>query len=269
MKPPFDEPLEERDETELVAHLYGDADDPEAVETALARSPELRSRYDELRRTLELMDEPAIPDCRDDYGAEVWRRIERRLERETGQLLAFPPALAGRRMPVWIGLAAAAVLLLVAGFLLGRLGAPTPDAELARAEESTPALSSKARQRLLQAALAEHLGHSERLLTEVANASTPRFDLSGAEMERLWAAELLASNRLYRRAAEQAGQKRIARLLVELEPVLLELSHAAASDDDERGQLRRRVDEQGLLFKVRVTERRLEPAHPVTTLDSL
>ena len=122
-------------------------------------------------------------------------------------------------------------------------------------------------------ALTEHFGRSERLLTELVNAS----DRNGeTALEQVWAAELLISNRLYRRAAEAAGQKRIAGLLAELEPVLLELAHAGSGppndeSSDERNQLRRRVDEQGLLFKVRVTERRLDspPSPPSPILDSL
>ncbi|MEM8993439.1 MAG: hypothetical protein AAGF23_01480, partial [Acidobacteriota bacterium] len=65
---------------ELVAHLFGDADDPAAVEAALAGSAELRRTYDGLRRTLDLVDAEPVPRRADDYGAQVFRRIEGRLD---------------------------------------------------------------------------------------------------------------------------------------------------------------------------------------------
>lgn len=265
---------------ELVAHLFGDADDPEAVDAALAESAELRRTFDELRQTLELVDEEPIPRRPDDYGAQVWARIEGRLG-ESSPGVSPIVSLAGARrrresrlrvtkMPPWLGLAAAAVVLLGAGFLLGRLGrsSPTiPDLPTIKAENALPPLSDDARGRLLAAALTDHLGRSERLLTEVVNASD--VGLSQAELEQAWATELLVSNRVYRRAAERAGQKRIAALLAELEPVLLQLAHAGSGEDAEHEQLRRRVDERGLLFKVRVTEQRLGGPAPQPSTGSI
>ena len=274
-------------EEELVAHLFDDADDPHAVEAALAASADLRRTYEELRLILELVDEDPIPHRADEFGARVWERIEGRLEDETesepAQVVEFSqPRQASRPtprgLPIWLGLAAAAVVLLGAGFLLGRLGATVGEPSTAATSGTTstsdlPALTPQARQRILAVALTEHFGRSERLLAELVNES----DRNGeTALEQVWAAELLTSNRLYRRAAEAAGQKRIAGLLAELEPVLLELAHAGSGppndeSSDERNQLRRRVDEQGLLFKVRVTERRLDspPSPPSPILDSL
>ncbi|MEO1366385.1 MAG: hypothetical protein AAFX50_04350 [Acidobacteriota bacterium] len=240
---------------ELVAHLFGDADDPAAVEAALAESAELRRTFEELRRTLDLVDAEPVPPRSAEYGAEVFRQIEGRLDGETSRVLPFRRRAQRVRQ---LGLAAAAVLLLGVGFFLGRLGGPAvtpPPAQVADAS----GLSEEARNRLLTVALTRHLGQSERLLTDFVNASEA--PMTDAELERVWAAELLASNRLYRRAAEEAGQRRIAGLLAELEPVLLELAHAedaVESGVGERTELRRRVDDRGLLFKVRVTERRLE-----------
>jgi hypothetical protein len=74
------------------------------------------------------------------------------------------------------------------------------------------------------------------------------------EIEQQWAATLLASNRLYRRAAERSGQRRIAALLADLEPLFLELTHAG--DPGVAGSVdtaRERLESRDLLFKVRVT----------------
>jgi hypothetical protein len=118
------------------------------------------------------------------------------------------------------------------------------------------ALSAAARQRILERSVAAHLADSERLLVELANASAEGpVDL---EAERRWAEALLAGNRLYRRAAEQAGQRRIAALLGELEPLLLDLAHTPPEGTaEDLALLQRRLAERGTLFKMRVVEGRL------------
>jgi hypothetical protein len=58
---------------------------------------------------------------------------------------------------------------------------------------------------------------------------------------------------LYRQAALTRGDERIAAVLSELEPVLIELSHAGATiEKDKLASLQRRIESRGLLFKVRV-----------------
>jgi hypothetical protein len=74
--------------------------------------------------------------------------------------------------------------------------------------------------------------------------------------ERAWAEALLSSNRLYRRAAERAGQRRVAALLLELEPVLTELANAPSSLDGSGP--REQIRERDLLFKVRITRNNLK-----------
>ena len=67
--------------------------------------------------------------------------------------------------------------------------------------ENLKALPPAARDRVLQAALADHLDSSQRLLLEVANGAT------SLDEGRAGAETLLSANRLYRRAAEHAGQR--------------------------------------------------------------
>jgi hypothetical protein len=112
------------------------------------------------------------------------------------------------------------------------------------------ALPPAARDRVLQAALADHLDSSQRLLLEVANGA-PSLD-----EERVWAETLLSANRLYRRAAERVGQRRIAAALAELEPFLAQLADAPVSFDLRRSK--ERIESGDLLFKVRITRNNLK-----------
>jgi hypothetical protein len=137
-------------------------------------------------------------------------------------------------------------VLIAVGFGLGRLW-PRPTA-----------LPPQARDRILLATVAAHLDRSERLLAEVAHTpdASDGVDLSA---ERAWARDLLAANRLYRQSTRQAGRPRLAGVLDELEPFLLDLAHAPDElPAAELAALRERIASQALLFKVRVASDHLE-----------
>jgi hypothetical protein len=237
--------MKEIQDDDLILYYYGEAEDPEEIRAHLDGSPELRARYESLRRTLDLAKEALpVPERPETYGAEVWARIEPRLQ---GKVLPFAPR---RSVLAWIA-AAAAVLLLAVGFISGRHW-PSPR------EPQIAALPAEARERILTRTVAVHLESSERLLTELANSGDGAVDLSA---ERRWAQDLLNANRLYRQSARNGGRPRIASLLDELEPLLLEIAHGpsevpAAEIDD----LRARIEDQSILFKMRVASQRLERA---------
>ncbi len=249
------------DET-LLEHLLGDRKlPPEALQ-----DPEVVARLDQLEQVLAMAEQAPVPDRSDDYGARVWERLEPQLNAPS-EPSAETRSASRHQSFRRFGRLAAALLLVLIGFWAGRLQKPAhvsdenTVADAGQAEHPVE-IDDTARERLLLAALGKHLGQSERLLTEVANAdfSSPETSTDGElsverSSEQAWAEELLHTNRLYRRAAQRAGQARIAALLAELEPILLELAHAPA--DDELDDLKRRVDEKSLLFKVRITEGRL------------
>jgi hypothetical protein len=141
----------------------------------------------------------------------------------------------------WAGGLAA---LLLAAFLAGRVTSRAPKGiDLATAP-------GVARERLLVAALGEHLEQSERMLLEINN------QVPGDERQR--AENLLAANRLYRQTATMEGKLALAATLEDLERVLLDVAHSPDRlSPDQLRLLRARVDDDGLLFKVKVLGLRL------------
>ncbi|HKV08474.1 MAG TPA: hypothetical protein VJ725_10065 [Thermoanaerobaculia bacterium] len=232
------------DDDDLVLYFYGEAENPEEIERLLAGSPELAARYETLKRVLAAVDALPVPERPESYGARVWARLRPQLEAPARR--AWWPVRLDLR---WALTGATAVLLLAVGFLAGRLS-------------PRPVMPEEGRERILLAAVADHLDRSERLLMEVKNG-----DASGLEAERAWARDLLAANRLYRQSAGQGRNPRLAALLDELEPFLLELAHAPEGEApaEELDDLRQRIDDRALLFKVRVVSHRLEnPMDPAT-----
>src|SRR5262249_57829685 len=71
--------------------------------------------------------------------------------------------------------------------------------------------------------------------------------------EQRAARHLLAGNRLYRQTAAQVRDVQVADLLDELERLLVDLSHRPSTvSEREFDDIRRRIEAQGILFKVRV-----------------
>lgn len=106
-------------------------------------------------------------------------------------------------------------------------------------------------ERVLLLVLGDHFESSERMLVELANAD-PKSTLD-ITSEQKRSQDLLASNRIYRQTAAQNGDRRVASVLDDLEPILVEIahspSHLSAAELDE---LQKRIEAKGILFKVRV-----------------
>jgi len=231
-------------EQELVLHHYHDDESPAAVAEHLGSCDACRTEYNSIRRVLALVEEMPVPERGENYNEQVWSRLRWKRGSER------------RRRATWqLALAAAAVLAIVffAGALWharsgGQAILPVTPAGQAR----LPVLHEQpARDRVLLVVITDHLDSSERMLTEVANADAKRgIDLSG---EQKRAEELVASNQFYRQAAAHSGDDRLATILSDLEPVLLEIAHSDGKlSPADAAALQRRIDSTGLLFKVRV-----------------
>jgi hypothetical protein len=236
-------------EEQLVAHYYHDGDAVPAEEH-LATCEECRAQLATLRSVLALIDQLPIPEKNAAYGEEVWTRLRWKLGSE-------------RRRSVWAtisAIAAALALAFIGGMLWhartqqlspAAVSAKSTPSHAAAAQTVSNSSSAVSRDRLLLVVVSDHLDSSERMLLELSNADAKHpLDIT-SESRR--AGELVASNRIYRQTAARRGETRIASLLSDLEPVLLELSHAGSTlSPDEITSLQKRIDSKGLLFKVRV-----------------
>ncbi len=235
--------MQHLNEEELVLHRYrDDANDAAAAEQHLNTCGECRARYDTLCRVLALVDDLPVPQRGDEYGTEVWNHLRWRLgHRERARL--------------WQALAAAAMIALVffAGVWWARIKAgKTVASEVAvSGKAQTASQRAAGHDRILLFVVSDHLDSSERMLLELTNADSTRpLDVTS---ERRRAVELVSANRLYRQTARQRGDERIAALLSDLEPVLVELAHAGDRlSAAELTSLQKRIDSKELLFKVRV-----------------
>jgi hypothetical protein len=260
-------------EEELIAYHDGEVLRREAIEKHVGDCPECRAVLERIDAVLAALDSMPVPDPGEDYGQRVWRQIAPRLAEKRARWWDFGVKRQGAAgsaaaagwfdTPRWAALGAVAALVIVA-FVAGRLSTkratPGPD--------STVADAAKVRERVLLMAVGEHLGRSETVLVELANAEPASANQKQVNIssEEHRAENLLEENRLYRQTALEQGDAGLADVLDELERVLLDVAHSP--DKVTPAQLetiRQRIEANGILFKVRVVGERLHQREESTT----
>jgi hypothetical protein len=186
----------------------------------------------------------------------VWARIQPSLDRRSEPWWQPLQALFVPRRLVFAG---GVLVLMVAAFVAGRfvpaLQPAAPDGQAAGAPAANPQLATveqqQVRERILLIAVGDHLERSQVALVElVNNPAGPHVDISD---ERQRARELVSENRLYRQTALTTGEQAVASVLDDLERVLVEIANSPARmSKADFEKMRTRIEQQGIIFKVRV-----------------
>jgi len=241
-------------EEELIAYREGVAEQQAVISRHLAACEECRGELDRIEAVLAALDTLPVPEPGADYGRRVWREIAPRLAERSG-----------RWWHVWMEprrLAAAGVIvtLIVAAFVAGRITRPGKTSDNIANQEQV-------RERVLVVAVGEHLGHSERMLVELSNATPtgPTEKEVNISAEQRRAEDLLQENRLYRQTALQEGDAGLASVLDELERVLLDVAHSPEEVTPAQLEaIQKKIEGRGILFKVRVVNKELQQRQEAT-----
>jgi len=233
-------------EEELIAYRESMSAQPAGVAEHLAECGECRGELQRIEAVLAALDALPIPDPGEDYGRRVWQKIAPRLTEK--------PARWWQAWlePRWL----LAATLIVAAFVAGRLtmiDRHRPPDVIANKEQI--------RERVLVVAVGEHLGRSEMMLVELSNVAPldPAQKQVNIAAEQRRAEDLLEENRLYRQTALQEGDAGLASVLDELERVLLDVAHSPDQvTPAQLEKIRQKIEERGILFKVRVVGRELQ-----------
>ena len=244
-------------EEELIAYHDGEPVTREAIGVHVADCPECRAELERIDAVLGALNSIPVPEPGDDYGQRVWQQISPRLpvkRRGWWRFFLAEPGPVRWFEPRRIAALGAVAALLVAAFLAGRISGPR--------NGPAPVMDAgKVRERVLIMAVGNHLGKSEMMLVELANtepqtAKQKRVDISG---EQRRAEDLLEENRLYRQTALEQGDAALANVLDELERVLLDVTHSPQEVTPvQLESIRKRMEERGILFKVRVVGKELQ-----------
>ena len=241
-------------EEELILYHYAEVGGPPrgSLTGHLAACESCRSRYQRLAAILGAADVVEPPAPGENFEAEVWRRLVPHLETAVPETFwqRFLGGFRASRVLAPAGAVALVAALVVGAFFAGRFWPGRP--RIGR-EVALQPVSAQSRDRILLVAVGDHLERSQMVLMELVNTRPQHSVDISAERDR--AEDLVAANRLYRLTAERAGEAGVANLLDELERTLIEISHSRSKlSSPEFEDLRRRVEAQGIIFKVRVVD---------------
>lgn len=229
---------------QLALHYYSEGGSEAAQH--LERCEECRARYRALQIVLNSVDSAPVPERGPEYGAAVWKKLAPKLPRrpKRQRWLWLTPR-------EWV-LAGVCATLLVGAFLAGRYSRMAPVSPVAGNVNNQPV-----RERVLLVAVGDYLERSQMVLIELANAPGKQpLNIASAQQN---AEDLLEENRLYRQTALSTGDQGMASVLDDLERVLLDVAHSPSTlNQQEIERLQHRLEEQGVLFKIRVLGSRVQ-----------
>ena len=243
-------------DNQIVLLYYREPLEEAGFDGHLAGCEQCLARFERLTRVLRVVAQDDVPEPAGDFETRMATRVlaaakapepkgldPKRLDQR--RVLQFPGRFQRAARILAAGAALAACLLLA--FSVGR--------RIGRVEEKTLS-AEQTQQRVLLTALGEHLGRSRVTLVELNNREVSSKDLKDLQAA---ADNLVAASRLFRAAAERAGEGQIADVMEETERLLVRF--AAASDADAKSELnglRKRVDSRDLLFRLQVMEAQVE-----------
>ena len=235
-------------EEEMVEVYYGEGGAPAVAHLAGCR--ECSTQFAGLKKDLEGAMRTAVPERGAEYGERVWQALRPRLIPYEKKALGWH-RFFGHGWVQWktavVALGCAG--LVAAAFIGGRIWE--------RHEKGTTTAthsSEQAQQRVVLVVLTDHLDRTERLLVSLEHAdSGDRAENAQMQSE---ARELLASNRLYRATASQAGDPALAGALDKLQGVLAEIANDPDLTAADLERVRTEMNTEGILFEIRVLRER-------------
>lgn len=213
----------------------------------LTACPACLQRFRALSRLLHSVSHDDVPEPDSAFETRMTERVLAAVSRGEEARPEHDRALRFPRVTRVLAVGAALAACLILAFSFGR--------QFGRVEEHTLS-AAQTQQRVLLTALGEHLGRSRVALVELKNREVYENDLHDLQAAAL---NLVSASRLFRAAAERAGETQIAGVMEETERVLVRF--AAAHDGDARDALdglRRRVESKDLLFRLQVLEAQVE-----------
>ena len=234
-------------EEQLILHYYGEeGEDPRRWSSTWKSAANAADFYGSLQRVLNVVDSLPVPERGAEYGAQVWKRIERRIpaRRRSAGCPAGRRGAGPRR-------ARRSPALLVAAFLAGRFYPALPVSG-GRSCAASRIADSQAGERVLLVAVGDYLERSQMVLIELANANPKGpLDISSRAGARRRPGHrnppLPADRGAYRRYAHRRRARRTGTRAAG--------NHAraiATSLPQELEKLRQRLEAEGILFKIRV-----------------
>ncbi|HYX82557.1 MAG TPA: zf-HC2 domain-containing protein [Gemmatimonadales bacterium] len=245
------------DTPDIELYFYGelDAADMARVAAHLRGCAECRKRLDDLCAISRALSGPPV----EAPPAGDWSGFMRRLDEACDLKVDVPVTARHGALRAVVAIAAMLALVTVGVMMASRVRRPPPAAG-SRAVSDTrsavppasPAVAKTSTDRGLVEMSEEHLERSKLVVLGLATRDPQRTSAADWQYERELAGSLLSDTRLYRLAAEDRGMKELARVMGDLETVLLQASLSDHADRESLERVQRLITKRDLMMKIQV-----------------
>jgi len=255
----------------LVEALYGELDSKEQdfFEKHLASCPACAAESEAMTETLKIMDERVRPERDQGFWNGYWDRLSRRMKEEEAVVEEKPRSWAkilGRSWslrPRWALQAAAALALIAAGILIGRMifaprqlpveaSRPAVEAPPVQPGEGDPVLRAR-----------NYVDRSKLVLLALVNYDPTSDDPYALDLplQKQISQQLVNQAGALKSDLKDPGQRRLRELVADLETILLQIANLEAKNDFEAVDIvKQGVESRGLLLKINLSEMGGDPS---------
>jgi hypothetical protein len=207
-----------------------------------------RRAFRKMKQTLNVMSTRTRPEPPAQFWEGYYDKLEQRMQREK-KASAF-------QWKQWALRAAAVILLIGMGVILGRMGRVGPETNIAIKPTLSPVPVAQAK---LQQRTQDFLGRSEILLLGIVNFDPSKQDPAALDIDRQKqiSGDLIHEATYLKKELSNTNDRRLEKLVGDLELILLQIKNLEEKEDlPEIELVKSGVDRKGLLLKINLEQMR-------------
>jgi hypothetical protein len=240
----------------FVEALYGELNEEqrETFNNHLHSCIACRKSFARMKKALSVMSQRTRPQPGEEFWAGYWDQLEQRMARERKQKQV-------QTWQRWAYRAAAVILLIGAGVILGRISRTLPGTEQQVAE--MPKAQVPVQQAKLEQRTQDFLGKSEILLLGIIHFDPAKQDQAAIDIPRQKkiSGDLVHEASDLKKELSKNNDRRLEKLVGDLQLILIQIANLEEKEDlPEIEIVKSGVDREGILMKINMEQMRSRSA---------
>jgi hypothetical protein len=210
--------------------------------------PKCSRAFRKMKRTLNVMSTRTRPEPPVQFWDGYYDRLEQRMQKEK--------KVAAIQWKSWALRAAAVILLIGAGVIIGRMGRFDLDTNVATKQTPSPVPVALVK---LQQRTQDFLGRSQILLLGIVNFDPEKQDTAALDIvrQKQISGDLIHEATYLKKELSNTNDRRLEKLVGDLELILLQIKNLEEKEDlPEIELVKSGVDRKGLLLKINLEQMR-------------
>jgi hypothetical protein len=234
----------------FIEALYSElnAEEQKNFDSHLELCVKCKRAFRKMKGAMRVMNQRVRVEPDQQFWNGYWERLEDRMQREQHVVVRSRTS----SWQSWIYRAAAVLLLIGAGVLLGRFWVPSPTVLTENEPSGVPVMKANLDQRTQQ-----FLGRSEIILLGLVNYDSETDEATGLDMTKQKAVSrnLIHEASYLKRQLADGDDRRLEKLVGDLELILLQIANLEEKEDVPEIELvKSGVDRKGLLLKINLEQ---------------